>query len=106
MSDQQKPELVHERVVYGCNLKHSHENDYAVLTDPDGKEHIFVDDPGMIAQGAPSATLLAIHAAKRDQAARAQDKIEEAKAKRYAAMKPVVVDSPIENEATESEGEA
>lgn len=63
-----KPELVHERDVYGFTLRHSHENEYAVLVDAAGVEQEFVEDLGMIAQGAPSATLLAIHAAKRGQA--------------------------------------
>jgi hypothetical protein len=95
-----KPELAHEREVYGCTLKHSHDNAYAVLVDADGHEQEFTENLGMIAQGAPSATLLAIHAAKRDRDARALDKAEEAKAKRAAANVPTP--PPAE---TESEGE-
>jgi hypothetical protein len=101
MSDQQKPALEHERQAYGCTLKHSHDNAYAVLVDGDGHEQEFTENLGMIAQGAPSATLLAIHAAKRDQEARAHDKAEEAKAKRASAKAPTTPPAP----ETESEGE-
>lgn len=100
-----KPELVHERVVYGCTLKHSHENDYAVLVDADGAEQEFLEDLGMIAQGAPSATLLAIHAAKRDQEARVLSKADKAKAKRAAAEEPTPEPDPTPAVETESEGE-
>lgn len=62
-----KPELVHEREVYGFTLRHSHHNERAVLVDASGVEQEFSEERGMIAQGAPSATLLAITAAKRGQ---------------------------------------
>ena len=45
-------QLVHEREVYGFTLRHSHENDYAVLVDAagwpgkDGKRLLLVGDPG------------------------------------------------------------
>lgn len=105
MSDQQKPALEHERQVYGCTLKHSHANDYAVLVDADGKEQEFLENQGMVVQGAPSATLLAIHAAKRDQEARALDKAEEAKAKRAAANAPPQPPAAEAEVETESEGD-
>lgn len=99
-----KPELVHERDCYGFTLRHSHANDYAVLVDAAGNSQEFAENLGMIAQGAPSATLLAIAAAKRGQADN------EALRKSLKEPKPVVVDSPLSDEPDtdvelESEGE-
>lgn len=66
-----KPELVHRFENYGCVIKCAHYHEYAVLIDRDGNEQQFEVDRGMIAQGADNATLLAIHAAIKDQADRA-----------------------------------
>lgn len=100
-----KPELVHEREVYGFTLRHSHANDYAVLVDAAGTEQEFAENLGMIAQGAPSATLLAITAAKRGQA-------DNDALRKMLKSPPVVVDSPLPMEdepdtdvLLESEGE-
>jgi hypothetical protein len=101
MSDQQKPALEHEREVYGYTLRHSHDNDYAVLVDFEGKEQEFSENLGMIAQGAPSATLLAITKAKQTQAEHEKAKVDARKTE-----KAIVVDSPLPtDEPLESEGD-
>lgn len=105
MSDERdKPELTHERDAYGCKIRHAFHNDYAVLTDPDGREQEFQVDRAMIAQGADSATLEAVRWAKVDEAARIgqkrQDRKDEAAARKAAELVaqadlPTVVDSPL-----------
>ena len=92
-----KPELIHERDCYGFTLRHSHANDYAVLVDAAGDEQEFVENLGMVSQGAPSATLLAITAAKRGQA-------DNEALRKSLANKPVE-DEPDTDVIVESEGE-
>lgn len=70
-------ELTHEYQQYGCTIRHTLEGDYATVTTPDGAEHQFSENLGMIAQGAPSAHLLAIQAAKADMRQRAAKKAAE-----------------------------
>lgn len=92
-----KPELVHEREVYGFTLRHSHQNEYAVLVNAAGVEEEFSEDLGMISQGAASATLLAITAAKRGKA--------ENEALRKSLRDAPPADEPDTDVILESEGE-
>lgn len=95
MSDKPKPELTHACEHYGCTIRHTLDNDHAVMVAPDGSEQAFSENLGMIAQGAPSATLLAIHAAKADQKQRAEQKAKDRADERIAkkhAEKPAPQD--------------